>query len=318
MLSKATYDEIRAQLSFEPSLSLLTLTLSGHLAWVASALWLSLQASTSLYLCGQVLLAVAFFQAFCLLHDAGHGNCTKSRIGNVIIGHCASLLCFLPFYPWKYLHAEHHVWTGNPERDPGLAIVKRAQDTRQLPWLLRASFRVYVPLGGVSQHLVYWAYPWTAKHRAALSRGRAWRCFGSSLLLLGCYASLALLAPAIVSWRTLGLASVMYLLMVEFVNLPHHVGLTTYTTKLPLWQQHLPTRSCNYPPVVSELLVLNFNFHIEHHLYPTLPWYRLRAARRLVKAALGDGYRETVGSEWHQRERKRDMVDVLTGGPSAD
>src|SRR5690349_14295749 len=114
MLSKATYDQIRTQLAFEPSLTLLTLTLSGHLGWVAAALWLSQQSNTALYLCGQVLLAIAFFQAFSLLHDAGHGNCAKSRAINVIIGHLASVLCFLPFYPWKYIHTEHHVWTGNP------------------------------------------------------------------------------------------------------------------------------------------------------------------------------------------------------------
>jgi fatty acid desaturase len=68
--------------------------------------------------------------------------------------------------------------------------------------------------------------------------------------------------------------------------------------------------------VISELLVLNFNFHIEHHLFPNLPWYRLRAARRLIKPTLGVGYRRARGLGWLMRERKRNLVDVLSQASS--
>jgi fatty acid desaturase len=88
----------------------------------------------------------------------------------------------------------------------------------------------------------------------------------------------------------------------------------TTDRKLPLWEQAHSTRSCYYPRGISEFLVLNFNFHIEHHLFPTLPWYRLRRARALVKPVLGDGYTEEVGVTWNLRRRAEDMGRVLDVG----
>jgi omega-6 fatty acid desaturase (delta-12 desaturase) len=80
---------------------------------------------------------------------------------------------------------------------------------------------------------------------------------------------------------------------------------------LPVWQQHMPTRTCDYPRGLSELLVLNFNFHVEHHVFPTLPWYRLRSARTLLKPALGTDYREAHGLRWHIQQRKRSLTKVM-------
>jgi omega-6 fatty acid desaturase (delta-12 desaturase) len=318
VLSKSSYDEIRKRLAFDPSPAMLVWTLVTHVAWQGTAIALSQLSHWLVWLIGQAMLAIGFFQAFALLHEAGHGNCSRNRHLNVLVGHLASVACFLPFYSWRYVHAEHHTWTGNPDRDPGLAIVKRAKDTGTLPWLLRASFRVCVPLGGLGQHFVYWAYPWTRRHRKQLSRVRALHCAASVLFLVCTYTMLARYAPRIITLDTLGLAIVLYLLLVELVNFPPHVGRTTHSGKLPLWQQHLATRSCNYPRGIAEVVVLNFNLHVEHHLFPNLPWYRLSSARALVKDALAMDYREARGLAWHRRARRHDLVRVLTGGDAVD
>ena len=63
-----------------------------------------------------------------------------------------------------------------------------------------------------------------------------------------------------------------------------------------------------------DLSVLNFNFHTEHHFFPSLPWYRLRAARKLVREALGAEYREAIGIAWNLRNRGSDLQSLLTGG----
>jgi acyl-lipid omega-6 desaturase (Delta-12 desaturase) len=62
---------------------------------------------------------------------------------------------------------------------------------------------------------------------------------------------------------------------------------------------------------VSELLVLNFNFHVEHHLFPSLPWYRLRKARRLVTAALAASYQECIGISWNLGNRTRSIDTII-------
>ena len=54
--------------------------------------------------------------------------------------------------------------------------------------------------------------------------------------------------------------------------------------RLNLWEQQATTRSCRYPGILSELLVLNFNLHTEHHLFPALPWFRLKASQEADQA----------------------------------
>ncbi len=309
--TKDEYEAIRAQLTFRPSIlaALLTLTLNAVL--LALAVHLISGHAPLGYVAAQLLLPLVWFQAFSILHDCGHGSFTTNRTANIWIGHYASVLCFLPFFPWKYIHTEHHVWAGNADKDPGLALVRRARATGTLPWLIRAAWRTWVPLGGFAQHIVYWSYPITALRRGALSRDKLLRCVFSVSWLALAYALLAHFFPTIVAVRVLWPAFVLYLFVVELVNIPHHSGLTSVTDRLPLWLQYQSTRTCDYPPIVSELLALNFNLHIEHHLFPNLPWYRLRAARRLLRPALGARYRETHSIGWHIEQRKHSLVTLL-------
>jgi len=312
-LSKADYEALKAELSFAPSAALSTLTLVVHLGLLALGLHLLMRGGLVAYLAAQLLLPIVFFQAFSLLHDCGHGSFARGRGWNTFVGHCASVLCFMPYFPWKYIHTEHHVWAGNVERDPGLALVRRARDTQKLPWLLAGAWRTWLPLGSFAQHVVYWSYPITARGSRRLQAPQRWRCAASVALLIVAYVGLPLALPSLFTLRNFAPAIFLYLMLVELVNVPHHVGLTGYQEKLPLWKQHLPTRSCNYPPIVSELLVLNFNFHIEHHLFPSLPWYRLRSAHQRVRAKLASNYREARGLDWHRGARGRPLLDVLAG-----
>jgi omega-6 fatty acid desaturase (delta-12 desaturase) len=158
--------------------------------------------------------------------------------------------------------------------------------------------------------VVYLSYPLVMWRAGEMSARKAVRSVASLLWLAAAYALLNALVPEL-SWSNVILAIVIYLVVEELVNLPHHVDMSTFEHKLPLWEQHRATRSCYYPPVVSELLVLNFNFHIEHHWYPTLPWYRLRKARALVRSALGEAYEEAVGIAWNLKHRTRDLQAIV-------
>lgn len=310
-LSRERYDAIRSELKFRPSPVIAVLSLVVHAALVSLSVVLLRSDAPLARVAAHVVLPVVFFQAFGLLHECGHGSFSTSRTFNALVGHCASLLCFLPFFPWKYVHAEHHAWTGNADRDPGLSLVRRAKRRGELPLLLRVAWRLWLPLGGLAQHVVYWSYPLVAWHSGRLSGKRLVRSLVSVALLPLGYLALHRLAPDIVSLSRLWPSLLAYLVLVELVNIPHHVGLTSVEERLPSWQQHLPTRSCNYPRGLSELLLLNFNFHIEHHLFPNLPWYRLRTARALIKPALGASYRETGVLDFHREARKHDLVRVL-------
>jgi fatty acid desaturase len=180
-----------------------------------------------------------------------------------------------------------------------------------VPGVVRAAWWSWLPLGAFLQHFVYLTYPLAMRRAGELTRERAWRCALSIAWMPAGWAALWALAPDVVRPANLWLALGVFLVLEELVNLPHHVDMPTTGGRLPLWQQAYSTRSCYYPRGISELVVLNFNFHIEHHLFPSLPWYRLRRARDLVRPALGAAYEECVGIGWNLRNRSRDLEAIV-------
>ena len=267
------------------------------------------------FLISQLALAVFYFQMFALLHEAGHGTAGRSRATNEILGHCVSVFCFLPFYPWKYIHTEHHTWTGNIERDPTLGLIRRFRAEHVfLNRLVNLLWLLWLPFAGLGQHAVFWAYPFRILADGTEAKKRKRRClFSLAVCVCGVPFWLWLLA----SWVPISQIFVsifFYLILVELINFPHHLdtelfGFEDQDRRLPVWEQGETTRSCYYPFPTSEVCFLNFNFHVEHHIFPNAPWWYLRKLRLRLKQHL-EAYRECHALSWSVQNRRRPLVDV--------
>lgn len=308
-LDKATYMAIKERLTFRPSPWAAAGILALNVSLGALGIWLLSRGTTPAYLISQLVFPIVFFQAFSILHECGHGSFSPSSRVNTLVGHYASPLCFLPYFSWKFQHAQHHVWSGNLENDPSLKLLRDWRATQRVPVLVKLAWRSWIPLAGAMNHVTYWAYPIHVWRTGTASQAR--RCVASLVWMVAVYATVRYAWPEIFAVGNFALAIVIYLVAVELVNLPHHSDQPSTSEKLALWEQAFSTRSCYYPKLVSELLVLNFNFHIEHHLFPSLPWYRLRGARGLIKPALGMGYKEAIGIRWNLTNRFKDITQVL-------
>jgi fatty acid desaturase len=319
-MDKARYQQIRAALSFRPRYLPTVSFLAADLGLFLLGLWLLTQESRAAFVVSQFLFAVVFFHNFALLHEFGHESATPSGAFNNLAGHWSSLFCFLPFYPWKYIHTEHHSWVGNLDRDPTLKGLRAYRRKGYIPWIVRVAWRTWVPLLAFMQHFVLWSYPLMLLKVSRLRGRRLLLAAVSVLVLPTTYTALYLSFPGLFNFRNFGLALLIYLVVTELINLPHHLGTDLYDDreelhKLPLWEQFRVTRSCYYPALVGELLLLNFNFHVEHHFFPNLPWYHLRKARALVREALGEDYQESVGISWNLKHRRRPVEEVVLGTP---
>lgn len=308
--AKSHYSQVQARLRFRPS-SLPTfgvIVLDLGLLYAITRLLAA--GSWPAYLAAQALIAVVCFHSFTLVHECGHGSATRSRWLNVVIGHWASIFCGIPFFPWKYIHQRHHTWAGHMENDPVLKSLRSFRD-HGTPLLARAGWRTWIPISAFLQHIVYLTYPLQMRRAGELNRAALVRSAASLSWMIAGYAALYWLAPSFVHPRNWLPGAGLYLVMEELVNLPHHVEMPTSATKLAAWDQHQVTRSCYYPIGLSELFVLNFNFHVEHHLFPSLPWYRLRTARELLMPALGPEYQQARGVEWNVRNRRRGLDEIV-------
>jgi len=261
-------------------------------------------------LLGAPVVAVLMFRNFSFMHDAVHGAVITPRWFNDALGIWSGALCALPFDPWKKVHLQHHHWAGNIDRDPVMLIVNKYP---QWPSWLRATlsffWKAWIPLVACLQYSVFW---YTAtKH--VLKGPPSLNAILSMIVPGAFWVSMFAMAPAAFLWGSVVPGVLLYLLTVEVVNLPHHLELPQYRgdTLLPLWEQHKIARSCLYPKWFAENVVLNFNYHLEHHMYPGLAWYHLHRMHEILKPELGAAYNTDPQFSWILKNRPKDLGEVL-------
>ncbi len=63
------------------------------------------------------VLAGAFLvRLFIIFHDCAHGSFFKARWANELLGNLTGVICFTPFYRWRWEHAVHHASSGDLDR----------------------------------------------------------------------------------------------------------------------------------------------------------------------------------------------------------
>ena len=207
-------------------------------------------------------LGLGYYVIFTPLHDATHGVAHRSRRVNAIIGRVTGFALMLPYPLFRAAHLTHHAHTNVPGEDPDLMVAHRPRWLAPL-WFLRTPlhYRAMVYGRGMLRSrrdrieaalteigIVAWIV-------VAIAAGQ-----GSALLQLW-------ILPA---------ALAILLLAFAFDLLPHH----PHTTQ----ERYYDTRI--YPGRVLNALLLGQNYHLVHHLWTTIPWYRYEPAFRDVEPEL--------------------------------
>src|SRR5256885_15354782 len=79
-------------------------------------MYLSLSISWWLPLPLAVLAGAFLVRVFIIFHDCGHGSFFKSRRTNDIVGTLTGIICFTPYYQWRWEHSLHHATAGDLDR----------------------------------------------------------------------------------------------------------------------------------------------------------------------------------------------------------
>lgn len=240
--------------------------------------------------------AVLTFRAFGMMHECVHSAGLSNRRLNNVVGWIYGVLCYLPFRSWQKVHLDHHMWTGNLERDPTMGIILRfKKDGFKVAPYASWSWIHWVPTFAFLQHVLFWK----------ATRGRDVLSVVVSILFLG---------GVVISFGplTTALGVTLYLYMVEVINFPHHLELEQKEgeARFPAYDQARFARSCIYPKWFARVVLLNFNLHTEHHLYPAHPWYQLPQLHEEAQTA-GLLINVCEGNEWIIRNRSRSIETVL-------
>ncbi len=219
------------------------------------------------FLIATVNVIVCYLPAHEAIHDIIGRSGTKWRWLNELVGHVSTIPLVLPYRAAKLTHLEHHRFTNDPDRDPDYGM--RADTPLQMLWvslknrqpgsnrglrgykdvLLRLGRRDVVMDGMVYQMIYY-----------SVLCGCAWAGFGIEALLL---------------WW-----------------LPRHIG-TAYSQYFLSWAPHHPAKATGryrntraWRSKLGNIGSMGMQFHIIHHLHPTIPLTRTPAAYRELRPIL--------------------------------
>ena len=249
--------------------------------------WLATRAPVLPWAAGQVVLAAAFLQWFALLHECGHGTLFRTRRLNEIVGSAAGLFALIPFRCWKPIHARHHKWTGWQDLDPTTAALVPRPLGRFERLAVNVCWRYWIPIFSVLYRAGnYWNL--VRLFRLLGPRPAAARAMviDAAALVGVCAAVAAALGPAAFV-RALGPALFLAFVVEDVILLSQHTHMPTHLSRgrdvapYAALAQGPFTRSLRLPRWLSRML-LHFDTHELHHLYPAVPGYRLREVRHPV------------------------------------
>ena len=263
-----------AQRSDRPGLAYLVqwgcgLLATGGLVWLSrGSAWLW----PAMFVHG-VLLTVP---AYAISHETAHGTAFRSRRLNEAVLWLTSLLYMEEPLHRRYTHTNHHTYTWHVGKDSQMPF-----DTPMTfgGWLLEAS-----GLGLLRYQatvlLRLAACRYTGIMRTVAPEGELPKMTRNARIFLAVYAGAALLVALGGFWllwflvlpRLLGMPVMMLFTLIQ------HVEMQENSPSIPESTRSFRTNR------LGGFLYANMNWHVEHHLYPQVPFFALPALSRAVAA----------------------------------
>ena len=241
-------------------------------------------------------------------HECGHGTPFKTRWYNDVVYQIASFMVLKEPTVWRWSHSRHHTDTIIVGRDAEIAWMHPVQLVlkalayvgvvdawaslkllaRQAAGHLSDDERDYIPASEVSK-AIFWARIHMAIYGATalvslgmLLGGMGWRSLIPFMLiglprLYGCW----------------------HMVMTGFLQ---HGGMAE-----DVLDHRLNTRTVYMNPI-SRWIYWNMNYHVEHHMFPMVPYHALPRLHEIIKhdlpppnTSMWDGYMEMTRAILRQR-----------------
>jgi fatty acid desaturase len=236
-------------------------------------------------------LAVVFTQLGFLGHEAGHGQVSRSRRTNRVLGLLLGNLAIgLAFGWWVEKHHRHHAHPNTEGLDPDIRggavafTVGQARDRGAARGLLaRHQAELFFPMLLLEAGALHVASLRALSHACYRDRGRE-----ALLLAVHVVAYLTVVVVVLSPVRAVVFVLVQQALFGLYLGAsfaPNHKGMAILGPDDGvdfLRRQVLTSRNVSGGPLVDVLLG-GLNYQIEHHLFPSMPRPALRRARPIVQ-----------------------------------
>jgi fatty acid desaturase len=260
-----------------------------------------------------IVIATRQHALLVLMHEAAHCHLFKSRVLNDWV---SDLFCAFPMNitttGYRHGHMQHHSGTNTP-RDPYWVIADEDPATWAFPRSRLGALRVYLfdVLGIHAPRHLKIIWPWTyAARLLGLAKPRV--SLGEHVRYLAWMAALATTLTLTDTWlyyALLWLAPSITLMMANF----RIRALAEHPYTPASGDEILEARQVDGTSVERFFFApLNINYHLAHHVYPSIPYYNLPAMHALLQR---HGYYE-LGRNYFPRyvSGRHSVLAHLTSG----
>jgi len=236
---------------------------------------------------------------FVVGHDCGHGSFSHLTWLNFFIGHLAHTPLLVPFHGWKVSHRTHHNHTGDIDKDESWHPLTESQYKALSPLAKLARYKLFLIVFPI--YLFVRSTGRDGSHFLPSSplfpRGEKRHALTSTLWILGMVAFLSWVTYQYGFLFFLGYYFMPYTVFVIWLSLVtflHHTEADVPWYRGKDWSYAkgaLSTVDRSYG--IFEPIHHNIGTHIVHHLFPTIPHYKLKFAKKHLQKVLGENYRES-------------------------
>jgi fatty acid desaturase len=223
-------------------------------------------------------------------HECGHGTAFRTRWMNEAVYQIACFMILREPTVWRWSHTRHHTDTIIVGRDPEIsamrppALARLVLNFAGIPNVFRTVPKLFLHASGRLKPEEKTFIPemeWPKVYRTA----RIW---------LAIHAAVVAVAVLVGSWLPLmyvGPLPTMYgaWLMVYF-GITQHAGLADNVL-----DHRLNARTIYMNPVFR-FIYWNMNYHVEHHMFPMVPYHRLPDLHEVMKSDTPTPYPSTIAA----------------------
>ena len=242
-------------------------------------------------------------------HEFGHGTATAIPWLNDAVYNFASFFLLREPTVWRWSHTRHHTDTIIVGRDPEI-ITPRPPNFRSL---FLAAFNLNIGIKAIKHVFIHACGKKTFPEEDFVPEEEWWRVYATARVWIAIWFGVIALAIATGS-----------VLPIALVLVPPFVGFWIalffgVTQHLALGDDVLDHRLCTrtvYMNPVLRFLYLNMNYHVEHHMYPLVPYHALPRLHEEVKADCPPpcpsgwaAYREIIPTMFRQRRDPETWIE---------
>ena len=298
------------------------LAIGQTLGLIAAALWLAIATWPSLWMALSVLVVgICQHGLFILAHESAHYRLFANRLANDIVGRIVGTIGGVSMCTYRVTHRLHHnnLYTDD---DPDTAI--HGGYPRGKAYLASKLVRDVLGLNAYKTYAYFFGAPAinddtrrvmrplddTSPQLRAAARQDRW-------IVAAFHFAAPFAALAVGGWRGLAMYSVLWLLPLVTVLQPilrlraifEHGAVHDLSSPLTAARSNRTSGSLANWVARALLFPHHVNYHLEHHLYPAVPHYRLPQLHRVLQGngALDGAEVRNVGATWRAvyAERRR-------------